>query len=57
MDIPALVNSQIKHGEAQKMLLFDFFIAFGNIGRDILWTRLYGSGIPRKFAQILKVGH
>ena len=39
------------------MILLDFPKAFGNIERDILWTKLYEAGIPIDFAQTLRIGH
>ena len=46
-----------KNDTTQQMILFDFSRAVGNIERVIIWAKLYESGIPIKFAQILRIGH
>jgi len=56
-DIVSSVNNQIREGGATRLILFDFSMAFGNIERDISWAKLYAAGFPKKFAQLLKMGH
>ena len=57
IDILSATNNQTKGEGATQLILFDFSQAFGNIERDILWTKLYGSGLPKRYVQQLKMGH
>ena len=57
IDILAIVNNHLGNDATQQMILFDFPNASGNIERDILRAKLYGSGLAIEFFHILRIGH
>ena len=57
IDIIEIVNNQLKNNATQQMILFDFSKAFDNIGRDIIWAKLYEAGLLIEFVQTLRIGH
>ena len=57
IDILSAANNQKIEDGAMELIMFDFSKAFGNIERGILWAKLYKAGLPRNFAQTLKMGH
>ena len=56
IDILSAVKNRKKEGATQ-LMLFDFSKEYDNIGRDILWTKLYEAGLPKRYVQLLKMGH
>ena len=55
IDILSLIQNQIQNEETRQLILIDLSKAFGPINRNILWTILYGTGLPCEFIKQIKI--